>query len=81
MTSKVDDECIEYLKSIDFPFSLIGSTVKKDEKINMVDNDNMLATYELTKHIIDIGRKKIAMIVGDKKLIVSKKRIEGYKKH
>lgn len=80
MTSKVDDECIEYLKSIDFPFSLIGSTVKKDEKINMVDNDNMLATYELTKHIIDIGRKKIAMIVGDKKLIVSKKRIEGYKK-
>ncbi len=80
MTSKVDDECIEYLKSMGFPFSLIGSTGKKDEKINLVDNDNMLATYELTKHIIDIGRKKIAMIVGDKKLIVSKKRIEGYKK-
>ena len=80
MTSKVDDECIEYLKRIDFPFSLIGSTYNMDEKINQVDNDNFLAAYELTKHIIDIGRKRIAMIVGDIDLIVSKKRVEGYKK-
>ncbi len=80
MTSRVDDKCIEYLKSIDFPFSLIGSTYNRDERINQVDNDNFLAAYELTKHIIDIGRKQVAMIVGDTDLIVSKKRIEGYKK-
>ena len=72
MTSKVDDECIEYLQSIDFPFSLIGSTNGEDGKINQVDNDNRLAAYELTKHIIGIGRKRIAMIVGDIELIVSK---------
>lgn len=78
MTSKVDDECIEYLKNIDFPFSIIGST--DDEKINQVDNDNALAAYELTKHLIEIGRKRIAMIVGDINLVVSKKRIKGYKK-
>ncbi|QQY79991.1 LacI family transcriptional regulator [Keratinibaculum paraultunense] len=78
MTSKVDDECIEYLKNIDFPFSIIGST--DDEKINQVDNDNALAAYELTKHLIEIGRKRIAMIVGDMNLVVSKKRIKGYKK-
>lgn len=78
MTSKVDDECIEYLQSIDFPFSIIGST--DDEKINQVDNDNALAAYELTKHLIEIGRKRIAMIVGDINLVVSKKRIKGYKK-
>ena len=80
MTSKVDDKCIEYLQSIDFPFSLIGSTYNANEKINQVDNDNHLAAYELTKHIISIGRKQIAMIVGDIDLIVSKKRVEGYKK-
>ncbi|NLV76891.1 MAG: LacI family transcriptional regulator [Tissierellia bacterium] len=78
MTSKVDDECIEYLKNIDFPFSIIGST--DDEEINQVDNDNALAAYELTKHLIEIGRKRIAMIVGDINLVVSKKRIKGYKK-
>lgn len=78
MTSKVDDECIEYLKNIDFPFSIIGST--DYEEINQVDNDNALAAYELTKHLIEIGRKRIAMIVGDINLVVSKKRIKGYKK-
>lgn len=80
MTSKINDECIKYLQSVDFPFSLIGSTNDEDEKINQVDNDNYLAAYELTKHIIGIGRKRIAMIVGDIDLIVSKKRVEGYKK-
>src|SRR5690606_29286054 len=34
----------------------------------------------LTNHIINIGRKRIAMIVGDIDLIVSKKRVKGYKK-
>lgn len=80
MTSKVDDECIKYLKSIDFPFSLIGSTYDGDEEVNTVDNDNCLAAYELTKHIISNGRKRIAMIVGDIDLIVSKERVKGYKR-
>jgi DNA-binding LacI/PurR family transcriptional regulator len=78
MTSKIEDKCIEYLKGIDFPFSLIGSF--PDGKINQVDNDNFLAAYELTQHIINTGRKNIALIVGDLDLIVSKKRLEGYKK-
>ncbi|RBP46693.1 LacI family DNA-binding transcriptional regulator [Garciella nitratireducens] len=80
MTSKIEDECIQYLLSVDFPFSLIGSTQDENQKINQVDNDNCLAAYELTKHIIRIGRKRIAMIVGDLNLVVSKKRMEGYKK-
>lgn len=79
MSSKIDDECINYLRSIDFPFSLIGSPYDFVDKINHVDNDNYMAGYELTKHLIMIGRKKIAMIAGDKNLIVTKKRVEGYK--
>ncbi|MBS4535515.1 LacI family DNA-binding transcriptional regulator [Clostridium sp. D2Q-14] len=79
MTSKVDDECIKYLKDIDFPFSLIGSTNNGDKETNQVDNDNYQAAYELTKHIINNGRKRISMIVGDVDLIVSKERVKGYK--
>jgi len=79
MTSKEEDECIDYLRAIDFPFSLIGTAFGGDEKINQVDNDNYLAAYELTKHIIDSGRNRIAIIVGDMNLMVSKKRVEGYK--
>lgn len=80
MSSKEDDECIEYLKSIGFPFVLIGSYCGLEKEINNVDNDNEKASYELTKHLIDIGRKNIAFIGGDEKLVVTKRRIEGYKR-
>ena len=78
MSSKMNDECIEYLSSIKFPFSLIGSPYDFIEKVNHVDNDNYMAAYELTRYLTIIGRKRIAMIAGDDKLIVTKKRIEGY---
>ncbi|QNO15476.1 LacI family DNA-binding transcriptional regulator [Alkalicella caledoniensis] len=81
MSSKVNDECIEFLTSLDFPFSLIGSPHCFSDKINHVDNDNYMAAYELTRHLSMTGRrKKIAMIAGDEKLTVTQKRIEGYKK-
>jgi len=80
MSSEINDICVEYLSDMDFPFSIIGSPGKNEEKINHVDNDNYLATYELTRYLTMNGRKNIAMIAGDLALMVTKKRIEGYKK-
>lgn len=80
MSSKVDDKNIDYLTSIGFPFSLIGSPYKADDGINHVDNDNFMAAYELTMYLTFMGKKNIAMIAGDPDLMVTKKRIEGYKK-
>ncbi|TJX15656.1 LacI family transcriptional regulator [Tissierella creatinini] len=80
MSNKLDDECIEYLYNIDFPFSLIGTPNTHLENINHVDNDNLLATYELTKHMICIGRKRIAIIAGEENLTMTQNRIQGYKK-
>lgn len=80
MSSKIDDESIDYLSSIDFPFSLIGSPYKADNGINHVDNDNFMAAYELTRYLTLMGKKNIAMIAADPSLMVTKKRIEGYKK-
>ena len=80
MSSKVDDECIDFLLSVDFPFSLIGSPHTCSDSINHVDNDNYMAAYELTRYLGMTGRKRIAMIAGDEKLMVTQKRVEGYKK-
>lgn len=80
MSSKVEDECIDYLCSIDFPFSLIGSPDIGAEAINHVDNDNYMAAYELTRYLSSMGKKNIAIIAGDEKLTVTKKRVEGYKR-
>lgn len=80
MSSKEEDECINYLKEIEFPFVLIGSPYEMEEEINHVDNDNEQAAYELTRYIIEKGRRNLAFIGGDEKLVVTKKRIEGYKR-
>lgn len=80
MTSRVEDKTIDYLVEEDFPFSLIGSYDKYMGAINHVDNDNYMAAYELTIYLGSKGKKNIAMIVGDIKLTVTRKRIEGYKK-
>lgn len=80
MSSKVNDECQEYLSSIEFPFSLIGSPYDHKEKVNHVDNDNYMAAYELTTYLSMIGRKRIALIAGEVGQMVTMKRIEGYKK-
>lgn len=80
MSSKIDDQSIDYLSSIDFPFSLIGSPYRLDNGINHVDNDNFMAAYELTMYLTLMGKKNIAMIAADPSLMVTKKRIEGYKK-
>lgn len=80
MSSKIDDASMDYLSSVDFPFSLIGSPYKDDSKINHVDNDNFMAAYELTMYLALTGKKNIAMIAADPNLMVTKKRIEGYKK-
>lgn len=79
MSSKVEDECIDYLCSIDFPFSLIGTPNSNIDKINHIDNDNFLAAYELTKYLKTTGKNKIAMIAGDEKLTVTEQRVKGYK--
>lgn len=80
MSSKIDDASMDYLSSIDFPFSLIGSPYKDDSRINHVDNDNFMAAYELTMYLALMGKRNIAMIAADPSLMVTKKRIEGYKK-
>ncbi|NBG86886.1 LacI family DNA-binding transcriptional regulator [Isachenkonia alkalipeptolytica] len=80
MSSEVGDICVEYLSSVDFPFTIIGSPSEHGDRINHVDNDNYMATYELTRYLTMKGRKNIAMIAGDLSLMVTKKRIEGYQK-
>lgn len=79
MRSRVQDETIEFLRRARFPFVLIGSSLEYDD-VNVVDNDNFLASYQLTEHIINRGRKKIAFIGGNEASVVTVKRIEGYKK-
>ena len=76
---KENDEIIDYLKKIDFPFVVIG---RPDNIENMlwVDNDNVKAMYDLVNKLISYGHKKIGFIGAKSKLNVSRDRLKGYKK-
>ncbi len=80
LSSKTDDKCVDYLKSIDFPFVLIGTPSKSKNEINYVDNDNVKAAYQLTKHLLYQGKRSLLMIAGDKDLTVTQNRVKGFKK-
>lgn len=80
MESKENDKSQKYLLKNEFPFSLIGTPFESKDEINYVDNDNIKASYDLTKYLYGTGRRKIGLISGDDAQVVTQKRILGYKK-
>ena len=60
-----------------FPFIILGKATSPF--ISLVDNDNIRAAYEATSYFIDKGFKQIAFMAGNKELVVSQDRYEGYK--
>ena len=78
MSSRKDDENINFLSKKNYPFTVIGS-VKDRKDIPFVDNDNRLASYELTKLLIDSGKKNILFASGEFRLTVTENRAEGFK--
>lgn len=73
--SEAHDERVRRLQDDDFPFVLIG---KGAEGILSIDNDNELAGRLATRHLADMGYRRIAMIAGPEGLTVSEDRISGY---
>lgn len=73
-----NDESIELLNNIEFPFVAIGRPEKTDD-ILWVDNDNFEAMYNVVNILIKKGHQKIGFIGAIKTLNMSKNRLRGYK--
>ncbi|MBS5884232.1 MAG: LacI family DNA-binding transcriptional regulator [Clostridium sp.] len=78
LNSKENDDTINYLNDIEFPFVVIG---RPDEVNNVlwVDNNNVKAMYDLVQMLIEYGHKEIAFIGAKANLNVSRDRLKGYK--
>ncbi|SHH48048.1 LacI family DNA-binding transcriptional regulator [Thermosipho atlanticus] len=70
-----DDERIEYLNSINFPYVVIGRN-KKNNFI-YIDPDNEQGGYLGVEHLVEIGCKKILYISGSKGPVVTEQRLTG----
>lgn len=71
------------LKSIllrNIPVVLIDREVDGLEDLDIVKGDSVYGAYLLTKHLINLGHKRIGIIVGSKNISTAEDRVEGYKK-
>ncbi|WP_052255454.1 LacI family DNA-binding transcriptional regulator [Salinicoccus sp. YB14-2] len=76
--SKENDAVTNYLRSIDFPFVVIGKDIMNLNDSIYIDNDNELASYSLTNHLLKKGFKDIRIINDSDVFAVAKDRISGF---
>lgn len=79
LASRVGDPSVAELTKLGFPFVVIGKPENESE-VNWVDNNNFTIGYELTKHFIQQGHRKIAFLGLSSNYIVTLDRLKGYKK-
>ena len=77
--SEAADDRIIKLQTDRFPFVLIGNPLHAAE-VHSIDNDNVLASELLTKHLIDEGYQRIAFLGARTGITVSDDRIAGYQR-
>ncbi len=77
--SRKNDEVIEFLKQVHFPFTVIGRPLMHEKSITYVDNDNVSVAKEITNYLIKMGHKNIAFIGGNEKFAVTIDRLKGYR--
>ena len=77
--SRKNDQVIEFLKKVNFPFTVIGRPLVHEKSITYVDNDNITVTKNVTKYLIKLGHKQIAFIGGNENFAVTIDRLKGYK--
>lgn len=70
---------IDELLDADITFISADRIPSKQTDINFVTVENIESSRKAVNHLIRLGRRKIAMIVGDPRIIDSLDRVEGYK--
>ncbi|GGF94158.1 LacI family DNA-binding transcriptional regulator [Paenibacillus abyssi] len=79
LSSRVHDPLISFLHAQKFPFILIGRSPEYPDILS-IDNDNIQASYDATRHLISLGHERIGFVSGPSHLVVSQDRLVGYKK-
>ncbi len=72
-----DDPCIELLRQYKMPFVAIGRT--EDEAVFQADNDQVGAAREMTRLLLQLGLRRIALLTGATSYYVNVDRLRGYR--
>jgi LacI family transcriptional regulator len=78
-TARHHEPVVEKLINERFPVVLVGRKLR-GEDFNYVVFDNFKGAYEITTHLINLGYRKIAIIIGPSKFSTASDRLRGYQK-
>lgn len=77
LSSRMQDPLMQVLQENPFPAALVGRPMM-ELPIAWVNNDNVHACYQATKHLIGLGHSRIGFLGGDEGLLVTRDRLQGY---
>lgn len=77
--SRVDDKTLNYLREMQFPFTIVGRPYAFEDQVDFVDNDNKKIAQDVVEYLFGLGHREIAFIGGDLEFVVSSDRLEGYR--
>lgn len=74
------EDYFKEISSLKIPVVFIDNLPGQNKSFNSVTINNIGAAYQITKHIIDKGYKKIAFISGSRSETSASQRLEGWRK-
>jgi len=74
----VDDPFVHALTQAEMPFVLIGRYPEFPD-VNYVDVDNRSSSRLIVEHLLETGRRRIAVVTGPMDMMVSRDRLAGFK--
>ncbi len=77
LTARLDDPLFTVLEENHIPSVVIGRP-SQEVSLSWVNNDNRLAAYETTTHLLKLGHQRIGFIGGSQELVVTVDRLTGY---
>jgi LacI family transcriptional regulator len=72
------DPIVAELSKANIPFVLIGR-YRENLQVNFVDIDNEKCAYNAVNYLLQIGRKRVATIIGVADTMVARERLDGYR--
>ncbi|WIM38041.1 LacI family DNA-binding transcriptional regulator [Paenibacillus sp. PK4536] len=76
--SRQNDPVVDFLSDKEFPTVLIGRS-EQHANVLSVDTNNIEAAADATRHLIQLGHRRIGFVSGPSELVVSLDRMSGYR--
>lgn len=79
ISPSIDHPLIDELIETNTTFVSADRIPRYDKQVNLVTVENVQSSRQAVLHLVNLGRRRIAMIAGDATIIDSLDRVEGYK--